>query len=47
MPPDSGAHGVMTPRLLSPTQLNNFLGCEHRTYLDLLAERGEIGRAHV
>ena len=42
MPPDSGAHGVMTPRLLSPTQLNNFLGCEHRTYLDLLAERGEI-----
>jgi uncharacterized protein len=30
--------------LLSPSRLNDFLGCEHRTYLDLLAERGEIGR---
>jgi uncharacterized protein len=31
-------------RLLSPSRLNDFLGCEHRTYLDLLAERGEIPR---
>jgi predicted RecB family nuclease len=29
-------------RPLSPSRLNDFLGCEHRTYLDLLAERGEI-----
>jgi uncharacterized protein len=31
------------PRLLSPSSLNQFLGCEHRTYLDLLDERGELG----
>jgi predicted RecB family nuclease len=31
-------------RLLSPTRLNDFLGCEHRTWLDLLADRGEIDR---
>ena len=30
---------------LSPSRLNDFLGCEHRTYLDLLADRGEIKRA--
>jgi predicted RecB family nuclease len=29
---------------LSPSSLNNFLGCEHRTYLDLRADRGEIPR---
>src|SRR5688572_11823269 len=33
-----------SPRLLSPSRLNDFLGCEHRTHLDLLAERGEIPR---
>lgn len=32
------------PRRLSPSRLNDFLGCEHRTYLDLLADRGEITR---
>jgi uncharacterized protein len=31
------------PRLLSPSSLNRFLGCEHRTYLDLLDERGALG----
>src|SRR3954453_19362059 len=38
--------GVMAgrPRRLSPSRLNDFLGCEHRTYLDLLADRGEIAR---
>jgi uncharacterized protein len=29
-------------RRLSPSRLNDFLGCEHRTYLDLLDERGEL-----
>jgi uncharacterized protein len=29
-------------RLLSPSSLNRFLGCEHRTYLDLLDERGAL-----
>src|SRR3954454_15684235 len=29
-------------RHLSPTALNRFLGCEHRTYLDLLERRGEL-----
>ena len=33
------------PRLLSPSRLNDFLGCEHRTHLDLLVERGELARA--
>src|SRR4051812_43209204 len=33
---------IQTLRLLSPSALNEFLGCEHRTYLDLAAERGEI-----
>lgn len=28
--------------LLSPSALNRFLGCEHRTYLDLLDRRGEL-----
>src|SRR5436305_5009641 len=32
------------PRRLSPSRLNDFLGCEHRTYLDLLADKGEIPR---
>src|SRR3954452_14587723 len=38
--------GVMAgrPRRLSPSRLNEFLGCEHRTSLDLLADRGEIPR---
>lgn len=27
---------------LSPTALNRFLACEHRTYLDLLDQRGEL-----
>src|SRR4051794_32768417 len=46
MAPDSGAASVIgrSRRLLSPSRLNDFLGCEHRTYLDLLAERGEIPR---
>ena len=29
-------------RHLSPTALNRFLACEHRTYLDLLERRGEL-----
>jgi predicted RecB family nuclease len=29
-------------RRLSPSRLNDFLGCEHRTYLDLLDARGEL-----
>jgi uncharacterized protein len=33
----------MSSRLLSPSSLNRFLGCEHRTYLDLLDDRGELG----
>jgi predicted RecB family nuclease len=33
-----------TQRRLSPSRLNDFLGCEYRTYLDLLADRGEIDR---
>src|SRR3954447_8800438 len=46
MAPDSGPGGVMAgaPRRLSPSRLNDFLGCEHRTYLDLLADRGDIPR---
>ena len=28
--------------LLSPSDLNNFLACEHRTALDLARARGEI-----
>src|SRR5437867_2208500 len=44
MAPDSGPMTMKRPRLLSPSRLNDFLGCEHRTYLDLLAERGEISR---
>ena len=32
--------GTPTTRRLSPSSLNRFLGCEHRTYLDLLDERG-------
>jgi uncharacterized protein len=28
---------------LSPSALNRFLGCEYRTYLDLLDRRGELG----
>ena len=27
---------------LSPSALNRFLGCEHRTYLDILHRRGEL-----
>src|SRR5436305_515256 len=42
MAPDSGPKTLKRPRLLSPSRLNDFLGCEHRTYLDLLHERGEI-----
>jgi len=35
--------GTMTaPPSLSPSALNRFLGCEHRTYLDLLERRGEL-----
>src|SRR3954468_13856164 len=47
MAPDSGAGRVIgrSQRLLSPSRLNDFLGCEHRTYLDLLADRGEIDRS--
>jgi predicted RecB family nuclease len=37
-------HVSASQRRLSPSSLNNFLGCEYRTYLDLLAERGEIDR---
>src|SRR3954447_18773450 len=46
MAPDSGATRVIgrSKRRLSPSRLNDFLGCEHRTYLDLLADRGEIDR---
>ncbi len=33
----------MRPRLLSPNSLNQFLGCEHRTYLDVLDARGVLG----
>ena len=29
------------PRRLSPSRLNDFLGCEYRTWLDLAPERGE------
>jgi predicted RecB family nuclease len=32
----------MSHRRLSPSSLNQFLGCEHRTYLDLLHERGAL-----
>jgi predicted RecB family nuclease len=32
----------MTDRRLSPSSLNQFLGCEHRTYLDLRHLRGEL-----
>ena len=28
--------------LLSPSDVNNFLACEHRTALDLLRARGEL-----
>jgi predicted RecB family nuclease len=28
---------------LSPSALTRFLGCEHRTYLDILERRGELG----
>src|SRR4051794_13418413 len=28
--------------MLSPSALNRFLGCEYRTYLDLLEQRGEL-----
>src|SRR3712207_6155444 len=35
------------PRRLSPSRLNDFLGCEHRTHLDLLLERGAIAREEV
>src|ERR1700744_3404246 len=28
---------------LSPTALNQFLACEHRTYLDILDGRGSLG----
>src|SRR4051812_49301124 len=27
---------------LSPSALNRFLGCQHRTYLDVLEQRGEL-----
>ncbi|WP_259312514.1 TM0106 family RecB-like putative nuclease [Capillimicrobium parvum] len=30
------------PPRLSPSALNRFLGCEHRTYLDILEGRGEL-----
>jgi predicted RecB family nuclease len=30
------------PFSLSPTALTRFLGCEHRTYLDILERRGEL-----
>src|SRR3954452_23574227 len=33
--------GEDAPRL-SPSALNRFLGCEYRTYLDLLDRRGEL-----
>ncbi len=33
----------MSPRRLSPSSLNQFLGCEHRTYLDALDARGVLG----
>lgn len=35
---------ISVPRRLSPSRLNDFLGCEYRTHLDLLADRGEITR---
>src|SRR4051812_35402514 len=31
-------------KFLSPSRLNDFLGCEHRTSLDLLVERGDLKR---
>src|SRR3954470_18216646 len=40
---DSGPARLMGRRL-SPSRLNDFLGCEHRTFLDLLADRGDIPR---
>src|SRR4051812_45558274 len=30
--------------MLSPSRLNDFLGCEHRTWLDLLVENGQLDR---
>ena len=29
-------------RIQSPSALNRYLGCEHRTYLDILERRGEL-----
>ena len=29
-------------RAFSPSALNRFLACEHRTYLDILERRGEM-----
>lgn len=34
---------MATPAPSSPSALNRFLGCEHRTYLDILERRGELG----
>ena len=34
---------MATPSLSSPSALNRFLGCEYRTYLDILDRRGELG----
>lgn len=33
---------MTSPASLSPSALNRFLGCEHRTYLDILERRGEL-----
>ncbi len=33
---------MATSAVHSPSALNRFLGCEHRTYLDLLEKRGEL-----
>jgi len=34
---------LATPAFSSPSALNRFLGCEHRTYLDILERRDELG----
>ena len=34
---------MATPAPSSPSALNRFLGCEHRTYLDIRERRGELG----
>jgi predicted RecB family nuclease len=34
---------VAAPAVSSPSALNRFLGCEYRTYIDILDRRGELG----